>query len=199
MAATKTIAYQRKTQQQRRLDLIEAGIRCLGKGGMTAFTVDKICKEAGVSRGLINHHFKTKDELLVGIYAHMTDHLTESVGDQSAEELLTAIIEYSFDEKTFDKSNLRAWLSVWGEVATNPALRALHEVRYDRYIKRLTTAIRTIARDRGVTVEATSVARQLVALVDGLWLEYCLHSEGFSLKRAKKDCYQFLRANIAWG
>jgi hypothetical protein len=38
------------------------------------------------------------------------------------------------------------------------------------------------------------VARQLIALIDGLWLEYCLHSDSFSLSAARTDCYQFLAA-----
>ena len=43
-------------------------------------------------------------------------------------------------------------------------------------------------------VDAASIARQVVALIDGLWLEYCLHSEGFSLADAKRDCLDLLAA-----
>jgi hypothetical protein len=28
-----------------------------------------------------------------------------------------------------------------------------------------------------------------------LWLEYCLHSSGFTLRAAKADCYEFLQAH----
>ena len=196
MADNNKTAYQRKTQQQRRQDLIDAGIRCLGDGGMSAFTIDKICKQAGVSRGLINHHFNSKVELLLAIYAHMTNHLVDANVEDSPKSLVTAVIEYSFDESTFDKSNLRAWLAVWGEVATNPALRTLHEARYNSYVRRLAKAIRRETKTRAFSVDANSVARQLIALIDGLWLEYCLHSDGFSLKQAKKDCYHFVKTFI---
>ena len=46
-----------------------------------------------------------------------------------------------------------------------------------------------------IEFDADGVARQLIALIDGLWLEYCLHSAGFSLAAAKTDCYQFLRGH----
>ena len=69
MAATKSIkqTYKRKSAAERRDELIAAGIVCLGRGGMAGFTIDQICKQAGISRGLINHHFNTKDELLSAI------------------------------------------------------------------------------------------------------------------------------------
>ena len=73
----KTIAYRRKTALQRQRELIDAGIACLGDGGMNGFTIDRICRAARVSRGLVNHHFKTKEDLLLRIYAEMTAHLLE--------------------------------------------------------------------------------------------------------------------------
>jgi AcrR family transcriptional regulator len=191
----KTIAYQRKSAQQRRQELIQAGIVCLGKGGMSAFTIDQICKQAGVSRGLINHHFKSKEELLVCIYADMTNHLVEEFPAADPGQMLAWIIETSFDELAFDRSGLRAWLSIWGEVATNQVLNSLHQSRYNKYKARIENALVGIARMQGLNLAADSVARQLIALIDGLWLEYCLHSEGFSLAAAKTDCYRFLQSH----
>jgi len=193
--AVKTTAYRRKSAQQRRQELIEAGIVCLGKGGMSGFTIDQICRQAGVSRGLINHHFKTKEELLICIYADMTNHLVLKTPANDPREMLAWIIETSFDEQNFDRSGLRAWLSIWGEVATNQALNSLHQNRYNKYKARIELALVGIARLQGLNLAVDSVARQLIALIDGLWLEYCLHSEGFSLAAAKTDCYRFLQSH----
>ncbi len=193
---TKTVSYCRKTPADRRHDLILAGIACLSKGGMSAFTIDKISKQANVSRGLINHHFRTKDELLVCIYADMTEYLVKKQPDTFPQQQLEMLIEENFDEKTLKKSYLRAWLAIWGEIATNPALRSLHERRYKKYKSRLTAAIRGIAKSRDVRINASDIARQLIALIDGLWLAYCLHADSFSLKVAKNNCYQFLNDNL---
>ncbi len=184
----------RKSAAARREELIAAGIVCLGKGGMSGFTIDQICRQAGISRGLINHHFKTKDELLVCIYAHMTDHLLHDYDSDSALGLMTEIIETSFDEKSFNRSNLRAWLAIWGQVTSNDALRELHKVRYDHYKDRIKSALGQVSSSMSLQFNVDSVARQLIAIIDGLWLEYCLHSDGFSLSAARNDCYQFLAA-----
>ena len=193
----KKSAYQRKPAQQRRQELIDAGIQCLGKGGMAAFTIDKICKQADVSRGLINHHFKTKNELLLCIYASMTDYLVKDQPAVSPRQQVSAFIEGSLDERTFQKSNLRAWLAIWGEVATNPALKSLHEKRYAIYKNRLATSIALVAKTNHVKIDEGAVARQLIALIDGLWLEYCLHSKEYSLTSAKIDCYQFIESKLS--
>jgi AcrR family transcriptional regulator len=189
----KDIAYRRKTAQQRRTELITAGIVCLGKGGMTAFTIDQICKQAGVSRGLINHHFKSKEELLVSIYAQMTDYLLRDRSADAPRRQIAGFIDNSFDAASFNKSNLRAWLAIWGQVATQPELKSLHQKRYQQYRQQLVAALSAIGTDEQLDIDANSVARQLIALIDGLWLEYCLHSEGFSLTDARADCYRLLR------
>jgi AcrR family transcriptional regulator len=197
LAPVKKTAYQRKSAARRRQELIQAGITCLGKGGMSAFTIDQICKQAGVSRGLINHHFKTKEELLICIYADMTDHLVQDSTSDEPRQQLTEIIETSFDEQSFNRSNLRAWLSIWGEVATNEVLNSLHQNRYQKYKDRIASALRSISSTNNTELDADSVARQLIALIDGLWLEYCLHSAGFSLAAARADCYRFLQSHGA--
>ncbi|MCP4469387.1 MAG: TetR family transcriptional regulator [Gammaproteobacteria bacterium] len=162
---------------------------------MPAFTIDQICRQAGVSRGLINHHFKSKDDLLNCIYADMTDHLLQDYNGSDARLLLASIIENSFDERSFNRPNLRAWLSVWGQVASNGDLNQLHRQRYGTYKARIKEALLDIASARAGLFDVDSVARQLIALIDGLWLEYCLHSNGFSLRAAKADCYRFLHAH----
>jgi TetR/AcrR family transcriptional repressor of bet genes len=191
----KKSAFSRKSASDRRQELIAAGIACLGRGGMSAFTIDQICKQAGVSRGLINHHFKSKDDLLNCIYADMTDHLLQDYSCSDARHLLASIIETSFDENSFNRSNLRAWLSIWGQVASNATLSDLHRRRYGAYKTRIKNALADIASENAGLFDVDGVARQLIALIDGLWLEYCLHSSGFSLRAAKADCGHFLQAH----
>ena len=115
-ASDSNTAYRRKSVAERRRELIDAGIACLGEGGMSGFTIDRIRRRAGVSRGLINHHFRSKDDLLLQIYAQMTAHLLVETEQGTPREFLRAVIDFNFDERTFNTSNLRAWLAVWGEI-----------------------------------------------------------------------------------
>ena len=191
---SKTQAFTRKSADTRRRELIAAGIACLGESGMGGFTIDRICRQAGISRGLVNHHFNSKDDLLLCIYAEMTEHLLADGADGDALDTLAQIIDSNFDELTFNRSNLRAWLAIWGQVPSNPALSRMHAERYDNYRQRIELALRQVASMQKADFEVESVARQLIALIDGLWLEYCLHSNSFSLAAARADCYRFLES-----
>lgn len=191
----RNVSYRRKSVAERRRELIDAGIACLGDGGMTGFTIDRICRRAGVSRGLINHHFRSKDDLLVAIYATMTEHLLAAPGSATPLDFLREIIDFNFDERTFNASNLRAWLAIWGEIANNEALFGLHRQRYEGYKSRIAEALREVAAQLQADIPAERLARQLIALIDGLWLEHCLHPDEFTLAMARQDCYALLRGN----
>ena len=61
MTAPKPAAkYKRLAPEARAAELVEAGLRVLAKGGITAFTIDNICKASGASRGLIGHHLAAR-------------------------------------------------------------------------------------------------------------------------------------------
>jgi TetR/AcrR family transcriptional regulator, transcriptional repressor for nem operon len=53
-----------------RTRLLEAGSTVVRAKGYTATTVDDICAEAGVTKGSFFHHFKSKEELVLGAVAH---------------------------------------------------------------------------------------------------------------------------------
>lgn len=194
--------YARKSPADRRQELIAAAIRCLGEGGMSAFTIDRIRNEAGVSRGLINHYFGSKDDLLTSAYETMTDYLADasrviSAGNSASPlKQLTMLVEASFDPEAFDRSSLKAWLTLWGELSTNGQLQALHRKRYSAYRDGLIEAITAIAGDRQREVDARSLALALIALIDGLWLEWCIDPDVLSPDDARTACYQLIESKL---
>ena len=194
--------YSRKQAAERRRLLIEAAIACLGDGGMAAFTIDRICRAAGVSRGLINHHFDGKDGLLAAVYETMTAQLTDRLGRKLAaqgvgpEARLTAVIEASFAPDAFGANQMTAWLALWSEVSTNAKLQAVHRKLYALYRDGVAEAIAEIAAKRGREVEADALAIALIALIDGLWLECCLDPSLLSPVAAKAACFALLAARI---
>ena len=200
--AARAPRYSRKSPDERRRLLVEAAIACLGEGGMTAFTIDRICRAAGVSRGLINHHFDGKDALLVAVYEAMTEQLAETLETRLAdpasgpEARLTAVIAASFAPEAFGAAQMRAWLALWGEVSTNRELQAAHRRLYALYRDGLARAIGEIAEARGRVVETEALAISLIALIDGLWLECCLDPTLLAPADAKAACHALLAAQI---
>ena len=194
--------FSRKSPAERRRLLIEAAIVCLGEGGTAAFTVDRVCRAAGVSRGLINHHFDGMDGLLAAVYETMTDPLARTLKTKladsaaSPESRLAAVIEWSFAPQAFSGPQLRAWLALWGEISTNDKLQRAHRKRYALYRDGLARAIAEIAAARSRQVEAETLAISLIALIDGLWLECCLDPSLLNPEDAIAACYALLAPRV---
>lgn len=177
--------------------LIEAGMKCLSKGGITAFTIDNICREAGASRGLVTHHFGSKDGLLAAIYTTMYDQLSQ-VGRQVPEDMspICALVESTFSAEVFNPGTLKIWLALWGEIANSETLRAVHRRRYRDFLAEVAGTIADAAAERGRAVDAQGVAVMFVALGDGLWLEQGIDPTMLSLESARESCYRFLEAHL---
>ena len=67
------------------LGLVEATLACLKRHGFQGASIRKICAEAGVSVGLINHHYAGKDELgeLAGWFNRFLDKLQPVIAEAS--------------------------------------------------------------------------------------------------------------------
>lgn len=199
--------FSREQADVRRAMLIEAAARCLSRGGIGAFTINSICREAGVSRGLINHHFDSLDALLVevyksSLYASVNAHIAEARQRRAMnagwppQQALVALVRSNFSPVYFSRANLLLWLSLWGEIAVNPRLQAAHSELYNAYRAELAEDIAAVARSRGKNVDAPALARNFIALVDGLWLEWCLDKTVVTPEDAEAAGFEMLEAQV---
>lgn len=199
--------FSRELPEQRRAMLIEAATRCLSRGGIGAFTVDSICREAGVSRGLINHYFDGLDGLLVEVYRasmykNVSMHIEEAKRrradqlDWPPEVALVELVSSNFSPRYFNGGNLLLWLSLWGEIAVNPRLKEAHRELYAAYRAELAEDISAVAAARGRDVDAPTLARNFIALVDGLWLEWCLDETVLTPEAAEAAAFEMIEAQV---
>jgi AcrR family transcriptional regulator len=197
MAKKSSPKYARLSGADRRAMLIEAGRACLARDGILGFTIDRICVEAKVSRGLITHHFKSIDGLLASVYETMYGKMLQVVEasqpdpDQPEQRIIT-IIETMFSREFFNRESLNIWLALWGEMANNPMLLKAHRRQYARYRTDVEAALTDVAKARGLQIDAPLVATMLISLVDGLGLEWCIEPKLLSAKVAKEACYKML-------
>ncbi len=188
-----TPKYSRLTSDERRAGLVEAALICMARGGVIEFTIDKVCVQAGVSRGLITHHFRSKDGLLVAVYATMYQKSMDAINAPSQGlPDITAMIEASFSAEMFNREVLNIWLTLWGEIANNAVLRSEHRRQYATYRNKVTSAIQEIAALRDRVIDADALARSFICLVDGLGLQHCIEPVLMPPEKAKDACYRLL-------
>jgi TetR/AcrR family transcriptional repressor of bet genes len=61
---TRSKRRQIRPKAERRQQLIDATIRCIAQHGLSAVTMQMVTSEAGLSVGIANLHFESKDNLL---------------------------------------------------------------------------------------------------------------------------------------
>lgn len=185
--SAKQPSFTREQPDERRQSLIEACAHCLATLGVGKTSVRAICKEAGVSPGLLRHYFSGVDELIAATYrwtgqrvSLALEQAVEGAGSDPRTRLL-AYLTASFLPPIASTELLATWLAFWSLTKTNPVIAREHQDIYAGYrgeIEQLIAKYRPEQRDTRL------VAVALTALVDGLWLELSIGSAPFTTAEA---------------
>jgi len=187
--------FSRMEPELRKANLIEATLVCLKRHGFQGASIRKISAEAGVSVGLISHHYSGKDELVAEAYRSITGQVMDLLRDAMAKappsprERLSAFFRGSFSPELLDPQLLDAWLAFWGAVKTAPAINQAHEHSYGEYRTIMRSALAGMAEEEGWEhFDADLAAIGLSALLDGLWLESGLNPGTFTPEQGIQIC-----------
>lgn len=169
----------------------------MARGGIREFTVDRVMAEAGVSRGLIMHHFGSMDGLLVAVYSRMYGEWIAAITKpRPGLGRIEALVEALVSPALFSPDVLRVWLTLWGEIATNPVLRDEHRARYGGYRDSIADALRdTAPPDAGF--DAETVATAFICLVDGLGVQRCVDPDLLPEAAARAACWALLSPHLS--
>ena len=191
--------FQRQLPQQRRAALLAATIECLKRYGHDGLSIRTISAQAGVSVGLINHHFPNTDELVAAAFRHFNRELVDGLKAAAARPAtpaarLRAFLEASFSPPNLDADVLAVWVVFWGMYRHSRPIQRVQRETYRDYVRLIRTLLSDIigkpagARARGRAVSLRLAAIGLTALIDGLWLEWCLEPGGFRPREAVAMC-----------
>lgn len=194
--------HQREAPDVRRKSIIQATMRSIAKFGFAGTTIGNICAEAQVSRGLINHHFGTKEELLRQAYKDLCEEWEFQTRDllleanRDPEEKLRAMIRVNFGPTLFRQDHLGIWIGFWSVIGKSPSLKKLNRELYKQDRSAYERAFEDMARQRGSRVNARRAAIALSSLMDGLWLQWCLDPQGFSPEEAEAACLDLVNGSF---
>lgn len=189
--------YERQLPEQRRQELIAATIECLKRNGHEGLSMRAIATQAGVSLGLINHHFPNKDELVAAAYRHFNSELVGGLkaavqkAPPSPRARMRAFFRASFSRPNLDPEALAVWVVFWGMYRHSPLIQGVHRESYQGYVQLLRDMLTELVADGGPgapPVELRLAAIGLTALLDGLWLEWCLEPASFRPAEAVALC-----------
>lgn len=187
--------FRREPATDRRRHLGEAVLRCILKNGSAGISVRQIAAEAGVSLGLIRYHFGEFDELIAYAFDMTTDTLFHAIGaaidraEPNPQARLEAFIEASFSPLLLDRNVLGVWVVFWGLILHSPRMGSAQTREYSLYLAMVEGLLRDLAAAEGIQIRDIKLACVgFTALLDGLWLAWCLNAAAFQPKEGISLC-----------
>jgi TetR/AcrR family transcriptional regulator, transcriptional repressor of bet genes len=196
--------FHRQSANVRREELVEATLRCLKQFGHEGASVRRISAAAGVSIGLINHHFPNKSSLVARTYETLAMSVQQSIQLQaentaaSPRDRLCSFFHASFAADKIDPQLFNVWLVFWSMAAHSPEIRAVHDRTYGKYRAILESLLAQLLESGAAPkFKLRPAAIGLSALLDGLWIELSLSRATFKPHEAIALCETWVNALCA--
>lgn len=177
-ATQKTDPPRRKlSRDARRVQLMDATIEVLAARGYARTTLTEVANQAGLSHGLVNFHFQTKENLLTETLLYLAEEYRqnwvaslEAAGPSPAERL-DALMRADFNPDICTPAKLAAWCSFWGEAQSRPIYQERCGSNDQIYNEQLENICAALLGDTGQTGNANRFARVLRLTSEGIWLD----------------------------
>jgi len=182
----------------RRKELRQAAFAVLQREGIAGATIEKVAAQAGASKGIVLHYFRSKQELFEHAMRESNLVLRDTVVARLKQastpmQRIDAVIDGNFEPHLFQPSIAHAWLSLCAEVPRDEKLRRIQTVIHSRMRSNLLSGLRHLAGPQ----DAQAIAFGITALIDGLWLRLGLQQDGISRDYALKQVRDYVAARLA--
>ena len=189
---------QAENRRFRRQSLLRAAIATVARYDIQGATVERICAEAGASRGLIAHYFESKEELLLAAledWFQTAIKIKREIAEDkslSAEQRIRQIAASNFTAPSYSWENAAAWQAFTNASRYN--LAYADSIRSaSRKVRRLLKPLfERAARKHKLKIKAGFAARSLYVLIDGLWNSLATGKDDLKVSSARKVCDKFV-------
>jgi TetR/AcrR family transcriptional repressor of bet genes len=181
-----------------RRELIEATIDAIADGGLADLTLARITERADVSRGLVNFHFDSKEQLLVATLAFLTDEYRAAWGraiakaGRSPAAQLMAIVRNDFHPTICNRKKVAVWFAFRGESKSRPTYLEVCTRADDEFERTVHGLLAELARDGGVEIDPRLVTSGLQSMIEGLWMDCLMYPQTFKRHEAMRTVLQYL-------
>ncbi|MFI2224820.1 TetR/AcrR family transcriptional regulator [Streptomyces fradiae] len=194
--------------EQRRRQIADAVVRLISEQGLDAVTVARTATVAGMSVGLVQHYFRTKDEMLLHAFrevsAHIRARVDERIRDGVAHQrplarvMADVMTEYiPLDEAR--RAEYRVARAFAGRALDSPALAEVDTGNARQLRADIARAVHN-GKECGEVderLDPQSAAVRLAAVMEGLALQVYREPEGAAGETVTRFVAPLLEAEIA--
>jgi len=176
-------------------------MKCIARKGLGSTTLGDVAREAGLSQGIVNLHFESKENLLnetlrsvADDYKSQFNRALERSGTDAASKL-RALMELDLRPSVIDRRKLAVWFAFWGEVKSRPRYQAVCAESDEYYYEVLCSLCEElIAEGQYDSVSPAAVATMLISVSNGMWLSYLISPKRFDRQCATHAVDEYLRS-----
>lgn len=163
----------------RKEEIIRAALELASENGLKAVTLSQIAERIGIKKPSLYNHFKSKDELVNGMYSALREHAKQNgnsppdfsaLADKSLEEILLMSLQGYLGFLT-DKDMLCFFRVLYSERSTSPAAARIMLDETDRMVESTRALFYALVvhgkmKNEDVDTAALSYAMAVHSLVD---------------------------------
>ncbi len=164
--------------------ILETATNLFAHQGFEKTSVAAICENANVSKGLVYHHFKSKEEILIAIYEQSTLEMINlsSTTSEAKQGKLIDIINLVF----FQLENNKLFYLLNLNIMFQPSTRQILENQIKERAAQLFNTVQSIF-DETDPNNSTLLSYVFIAEIDGIALNYLSSFEEYPLEKIKNQ------------
>lgn len=184
--------------EARRKDFIAAAYESILEEGLARTTVRSVAKRAGYTTGALVHYFADKSELIRQVLDENGNFVRERMESaQLANEGRAALRQVLLEALPTDKrsaASWRIWLALWYHSEESDAMRREERQRYKEWLGRVEDMLQQSLRlgELPGSIEPADEARMIVALVDGMGVQYLMSNGRLSARQITRTVDHYL-------
>lgn len=190
-----------RPKAERRQQLIDATIRCIAQHGLSKVTMQMVTSEAGLSVGIANLHFQSKDNLLKETLRFVAEEyhggqikIMEGSDMPDLGQRLDALLDFQFGRGVTQRQKMSVWFAYYGEAGARPVYQKIVATSDRLAAQKLEALFVEIIKEGGYTgSDARELAIGYSSLIDGLHLGLLVTPRELSKRCARAVARDFLR------
>ena len=190
----------KQSREARRGQLIEATLETLAARGYARVTLLEVARTAGLSHGLVNFHFDSKDKLLEATLTQLAEEYranwlrhVEAAGEDPGAQL-AAMIAADYDPVANSPVRIAAWCAFLGEAQVRPLYQAQCQANDEAYVDRMEVIVRALLARNGMTGHACRIARSIRLVTLGAWVDIVTLTAPYAMEEARETSLTAARA-----
>jgi len=189
--------------EQRKQEIVNALLRVMAERGYEKASIQAIAKEAGLAPGLIHYHFKTKQEILLGLVNWIASSATERLEKMEAQvsdpwDKLSAFINARLATgKTELPEVVSAWVVIAGESIRQPEIKEIYQGLIQRQLELLKQLISDVWESKSAnSKEVVHLSAIVIAAMEGAFQLSATANEVMPKNYAAESVLEIIKASV---